>query len=427
MRSNNDDQETNSARHEYPPAGLSWPFYCHGDSLQPWDTPPASRVRSGLLEKSSIFAVPRSNISPMRNTHFSSHGRPLGARDKQRGFTLVELLVVIAIIGVLVALLLPAVQAAREAARRTQCTNNLKQLGIGMHNYHDTYSRLPCNINKIVMNGDPTPEARDRASHLVLLLPFIEEGARFDKIQFSLTTLPGDQSIDGTQLKTQVIKSYICPTVANEQKYNGLAMANYSGCIGAQIMQSNAGCNMSSIVGTGGAAFDHNDDGEDWFSYTSLAPDCNGAGPGNIRSDCPYPDKISGVFARSTWAARFAEATDGTSSTIMMGEVRGWCSGHLYRKSWALSEGLWFATTAPINLPTCPGERGVPRNADSGGAGCQHKENSWNANMGFKSKHPGGAMFGMCDGSVHFIRENIDHTTYQMLGDRRDGNPVSGF
>lgn len=342
------------------------------------------------------------------------------------GFTLVELLVVIAIIGVLVALLLPAVQAAREAARRTQCTNNLKQIGIGMHNYHDTYGRLPCNINHVTQTLEPF-EDRDRASHLVLLLPFIEEATRFDKIQFTLPTLPGEQTIDGTKLKSQLIKSYLCPTVYHERTYNGLAMTNYAGSIGAQIMQSNAGCTMSSIVGNGGAAYDSDDDGEDWFSYTSAAPNCNGAGPGNIRSDCPWPDKTSGVFARSTWAARLAEATDGTSSTIMMGEVRGWCSGHLYRKSWALSEGLWFATTAPINLPTCPGERGVPKDPNNGGPGCQHKENSWNANMGFKSKHPGGAMFGMCDGSVHFIRESIDHTTYQMLGDRRDGNPVPGF
>ena len=357
-------------------------------------------------------------MSRMNTTRYSS---------RLRAFTLVELLVVIAIIGVLVALLLPAVQAAREAARRMQCSNNMKQICLGMHNYHDTFGRLPCNINKITMTLDPTPEDRDRASHLVLVLPFIEERTRFDKIQFSLATLPGEQIIDGTALKTQLIKTYICPTVAHERQYNGLAMTNYAGSIGAQIMQSGSGCNMASIVGTGGAQYDHNDDGEDWFSYTSLAPDCNGAGPGNIRSDCPYPDKISGVFARSTWAARFAEATDGTSQTIMMGEVRGWCSGFLYRKSWALSEGLWFATTAPINMPTCPGERGVPSDPNNGGPGCQAKENGWNAAMGFKSKHPGGAMFGLLDGSVQFIRENIDHTTYQMLGDRRDGNPVSGF
>src|SRR5881396_55651 len=101
---------------------------------------------------------------------FPSYSRP-------RGFTLVELLVVIAIIGVLVALLLPAVQAAREAARRTQCINNMKQICLGMHNYHDTYQRLPCNINHVTQTLEPF-EDRDRASHLVLLLPFIEERSR---------------------------------------------------------------------------------------------------------------------------------------------------------------------------------------------------------------------------------------------------------
>lgn len=367
----------------------------------------------------SIFRYPQATISRMRYRFKHAPGRA--------AFTLVELLVVIAIIGVLVALLLPAVQAAREAARRTQCTNNMKQICLGMHNYHDTYGRLPCNINHVIQTLEPF-EDRDRASHLVLVLPFIEDRARFEKIQFTLPTLPGEQIIDGTALKTHLIKTYICPSVQHERKLNNLAMTNYAGSIGSQIMESASKmCRMSTIVGTGGAQYDSDDDGEDWFSYTSQAPNCNGAGPGNIRSDCPWPDKTSGVFARSTWAARFADISDGTSSTIMMGEVRGWCSGFLYRKSWALSEGLWFATTAPINLPTCPGERGVPNDPNNGGPGCQNKENAWNASMGFKSKHPSGAIFGMSDGSVHFIRDNIDHTTYQMLGDRRDGNPVPGY
>jgi prepilin-type processing-associated H-X9-DG protein len=181
---------------------------------------------------------------------------------------------------------------------------------------------------------------------------------------------------------------------------------------------------LSTIVGTGGANYDDDDDGEDWFSYTSKAPNCNSAGPGNIRSDCPWPDKTSGVFARSTWAASLADIRDGTSNTIGIGEVRGWCSGHQWRKGWAKSEGLWFATTAPINFPTCPGEQGVPNDPSFGGSGCNNKENSWNTNMGFKSQHPGGAQFAFCDGSVHFLNQSIDHTNYQRLGDRRDGETV---
>src|SRR5687768_5784069 len=96
-------------------------------------------------------------------------------------FTLVELLVVIAIIGILVALLLPAVQAAREAGRRTQCSNHLKQLGLGLHNYHDTHKSFPSNTNKIVQYNDGT-ENRNRATHLVKLLPFVEQSALHSKI-----------------------------------------------------------------------------------------------------------------------------------------------------------------------------------------------------------------------------------------------------
>jgi prepilin-type N-terminal cleavage/methylation domain-containing protein/prepilin-type processing-associated H-X9-DG protein len=350
---------------------------------------------------------------------------------RRAAFTLVELLVVIAIIGVLVALLLPAVQSAREAARRTQCSNNLKQLGIAFHNYHDVAGRLPCNINRVVqiIGGTTIPNDRNQASHLVNLLPYVEQRPLYDQVNFSLREPAfGNQIVGGQALKTVPVKAYLCPT-SNHQRANlatGVAFTNYAGSIGSQQMEASGKiCVMASIVGNGGPLYDDNDDGEDWFSYTYKGDTCNGAGPGNTRSDCPFPDRISGPWGRSTWAARFAEITDGTSNVIGMGEVRGWCSGFQYTNGWALPEGLWFATTAPINMPTCPGENGVPRNPGTGGSGCQATQNAWNATMGFKSLHPGGAMFVFCDGSVRFIPQNIDHTTYQMLGDRWDGNAVS--
>lgn len=104
---------------------------------------------------------------------------------RKRGFTLVELLVVIAIIGILIALLLPAVQAAREAARRSQCTNNLKQLGLALHNFHDVNNRLPASSHDPIFL-DPTYRdyrgERDKWSYLVLILPYIEQKALYDDL-----------------------------------------------------------------------------------------------------------------------------------------------------------------------------------------------------------------------------------------------------
>src|SRR3954447_1172949 len=174
----------------------------------------------------------------------------------RRGFTLVELLVVIAIIGVLVALLLPAVQAAREAARRTQCGNNLKQLRIALHNYHDVAGRLPCNINRVII-GTTFTNDRNQASHLVNLLPYIEQKTLTDQINFSLHDPAfGNQIVAGQALKTLSVKAFICPD-SNHQKFSAaslpIAFSNYAGSIGSQQMEASGKiCIMASFVGNGG-------------------------------------------------------------------------------------------------------------------------------------------------------------------------------
>ncbi|MEZ6062151.1 MAG: DUF1559 domain-containing protein [Planctomycetaceae bacterium] len=355
---------------------------------------------------------------------------------KRPAFTLIELLVVIAIIAILIALLLPAVQQAREAARRTQCKNNLKQLGLAHHNYHDVYKSFAPNIN-IIWDGPPWDISKrvwggSQASHLVNLLPYIEQAPLYQSINFNnaATVKPWAQMINGKLLNETVIAAYQCPSESRGSMYSGgadlpsRAMTNYAGCTGSTAQAGRGLCNMVSIVGDGGPLFDPDNDGEDWFGRLTIGQ--------YFRTDTPHPNNISGVIPRSSWAANIRDITDGTSNTIMMGEVRGACSDALgywapgVGGGWADSESLWFSTTAPINFPTCPGENGNPTLAAGGGTGCR-SHLAWNTAMGFKSLHVGGAQFAMCDGSVRFISQNIDHTLYQQLGDRWDGYPVGEF
>jgi prepilin-type N-terminal cleavage/methylation domain-containing protein/prepilin-type processing-associated H-X9-DG protein len=355
---------------------------------------------------------------------------------KQTGFTLVELLVVIAIIGVLVALLLPAVQAAREAARRSQCTNNLKQLGLSVLNHETAKQRFPRNEQVVTKLSGGKFERRDLASHLVMLTPYVEAANLYGRINLdpNAPVVPGEQLVDGVRLRELPLAIFMCPSddrtgaqeadglvqLANLRLPGKTAVTSYAGSIGAQIMESFAGCNLrtANLVPAGGGFYDRDNDGEDWFNSTStMSPPCNPAGKGNIRSDCAVPEHISGVFARGNWSASIREIEDGTSNTICLGEILPSSSGYQWVNGWTRSEGLWFATTAPLNYET------DPRVVNTGGppVRCRNWEQDFNVAMGFKSRHAGGVNFVYCDGSVHFLQDSIDYTAYQRLGARSDG------
>jgi prepilin-type N-terminal cleavage/methylation domain-containing protein/prepilin-type processing-associated H-X9-DG protein len=313
---------------------------------------------------------------------------------RRPAFTLVELLVVIAIIGILVALLLPAVQAAREAARRMSCSNNLKQLGLACHNYHDTYKRFPIGtrLNDPANGGSNNPwtaGAHRKGSQLVKLLPFVEQSPLYDRANQA-----GDVNaqLAAAGYGAGEINNFRCPSDDYENPNTG--QSNYAGSMGAQNIPGR-GCTLypGNVFGTGPAGHGSTERG----------------------------DQTSGVFSRFSFAARFADVTDGTANVLLMGEIRPFCGDHT-RGGWAHGNAIWIATTAPINYETCANQgAGI-----SGTSGC-NADGNWQTSQGFKSRHPGGAQFVFADGSVHFLPETIDYMTYQRLGDRRDGKPVGEF
>jgi len=358
--------------------------------------------------------TPPPEAVPSSPPAFPGTASPLGAvgQDKQfrlgqAGFTLVELLVVITIIGILISLLLPAVQAAREAARRAQCANNLKQLGIALHNYHHSYNQFPPSAihdNFTWSQAHPT----HHANVFVALLPYIEQQALYDACDFKVNTSHMSR-IGGTGqfVHEIVIPTFICPSDERPRYWDGNPLYHNTGA--STKGQKRATANYGACIGN------------QYFWTCSFPGNLFGTGPAG-HADTLNPSQVSGVFSHMIYGASISEIRDGTSNTIAMGEVRPKCAWHLWDGWMHINANNWIATTAPINYPTCPGERGY------GQLPCAVLDTtSWAAQQGFKSLHPGGAQFVLCDGSVRFLNESIDYRTYQRLGDRRDGEPIGEF
>jgi len=323
-------------------------------------------------------------------------------RHRSTGFTLIELLVVITIIGILIGLLLPAVQSAREAARALQCGNNLKQIGLALHNYHDAHGSLPSGAYTRPTRGPYCEDVYNGHTWFCSLLPHVEQQAAYDKLDFTKPTResPNKEVILGLQLAIEA-----CPS----DPYSGLTLHERF---------ASSSCRQGSHIAGG------------WQDRSMAASYVPSGGPCSVakcpstplawsdcRNDqsyrCGSDDHVSpGLFAAGRVAYTFDHCRDGLSNTFLVGEVLPGLWGHhmLFNSHYNVG-----STHYPPNYHKMLGLPNVDHGRDWARS---------SAGPGFKSEHPGGMHMALADGSVHFVSDTIDYHTWVYLGDKADDLPA---
>jgi prepilin-type N-terminal cleavage/methylation domain-containing protein/prepilin-type processing-associated H-X9-DG protein len=356
---------------------------------------------------------------------------------KRRGFTLIELLVVIAIIAVLIGLLLPAVQKVREAANRMKCTNNLKQLVLAAHNYESTYSQFPPGAGQlpIILSGTTTPvvpgpgsgkptAGTQRPDPQALILPFLEQANKYNQFNFDIDI---HGAAENAAARTQDVPVYLCPSDISSAAFAATAPA--TGLNGRCNYMANIGKNPdpTNQDGTSGGMFFVEFTTTQWVTLVNRPR-----------------------------AVRMADILDGTSNTAMFAEIRrGICAGSSTTSACALtaippvpqdvlnSSGI---STFPPPAVCTQSPTAVTSGTVYRYAGLQY----WRsfaftsfythtkvpndptmdctdlnaAHLAARSYHSGGVNVGFCDGSVRFVSNNIDLTTWSNIGARADGQVV---
>lgn len=299
----------------------------------------------------------------------------------RKGFTLIELLVVIAIIAVLIGMLLPAVQKVREAAARSSCQNNLKQLALGCHNFHDAYGTLPYDCSPDASDSGTWGMGGTNWSWIAHSLPFIEQGPLYNQItalgggNMDTVTLQAAYNSNQSNLST-TIKTLMCPS---DNPSNTL-MVNR-----ADLSGNNIG--LTNYQGVSGQNWD-------WTFVNAGTFSCVNPGDTNGLADG------DGIFFRGDGNKRkkLTDIKDGTSNTFMIGEdlplFNEWCS-------WPYSNNAVGTCAIPPNyqMPT-------QMTANPG---------NWPTTYSFRSFHINGLQFAYADGTVHFVAQSIDMPTYRAM------------
>ncbi|QDT22891.1 DUF1559 domain-containing protein [Gimesia chilikensis] len=307
--------------------------------------------------------------------------------NKKRGFTLIELLVVIAIIAILIALLLPAVQQAREAARRSTCKNNLKQIGLALHNYHDNFKMFPPGAIRDTYSGLDS-WSTSQITWIGRILPFLDQAPLYNKINFELA--PGNGGSNAALRKTK-LPSVRCPSDSSRQPNSGYAPTNYLACRGTE----------------GGAGNDRFDsmfslnsrmrirDVDDGTSNTMMVSETFANAP--FCSDQPSNSTVNG------WRVGTCPASCQSGSAYTGGNQQGysWFYGTHY-------ESHYYGTVYNPNNKNMP---------DCGGG-----SSTTAALLAARSKHTGGVHVLLADGAVRFASDNIDNQTWRFLGHPQDSN-----